>query len=197
LGEQRPHRRPHRLDREGVDAIVDEDQPARADRVTGAQDGPEIAGVAQRLGDDPDAGRSTVDPVEPGVELAIDADDGLGIVLARQLGEDVAVGLDRLAALGLDGVDQRLGERMPGAVLREEDIFGQDPGLGRLGQDPQPLGEEQPFLAPVPLLAERADALDQRVGKGGDLAGQGDNPVTSSFQRRLESHFFGARGRRK
>jgi hypothetical protein len=59
--------------------------------------------------------------------------------------------------------------------LGEEDQFRQDPAFRRLGQDAQPLGQEQPFVPPVALLAQRPDALDQRIGEGGDLAGQGRN----------------------
>jgi hypothetical protein len=60
----------------------------------------------------------------------------------------------------------------------EEYELGQEAAVGRFGQDAQPFGEEQPFLAPMFLVAQRADALDQRIGKGGDLAGQGGCPLT-------------------
>ncbi len=62
---------------------------------------------------------------------------------------------------------------MIGAVFRKEDIFGKAPGLGCLRQDAQALGKEQACLAAVTLFAQRADPLDQIVGKGGYLAGQG------------------------
>src|SRR3712207_8141191 len=53
----------------------DQDQPSGADRVAGPQDGPEVAGVAQRLGDDPQRRGAPVDPVEREVERAVDAED--------------------------------------------------------------------------------------------------------------------------
>jgi hypothetical protein len=84
-----------------------------------------------------------------------------------------------------------------GTILREEDELGQRAALGRFGQDSQPFGQEQPFVAAVPLLTERADALDQWIGEGGDLAGQGGGSVASSFQRKLESHFSDVRESRK
>ena len=62
LREQGPHRRPHRLDRERVNAIVDQDQPTGPDRVAGPQDGAEVAGIAQRLGDNPQWRRRAVSP---------------------------------------------------------------------------------------------------------------------------------------
>lgn len=59
------------------------------------------------------------------------------------------------------------------AVFCEEDIFRQMAGIGGFGQDAQALGQKQTLLAPMALLAERPDPLDQRVGKGGYLTGQG------------------------
>ena len=152
LREQGAHRGAHRLDREGIGAIVDQDQPARADRVAGAQDRAEIARIAQRLRDDPERRRVAVDPGQRGVERAEDADHRLRIVLAADLVEDVLAGLDRLAARRLGRLDQRLQQRM-GAVAEEQPL-GQPAALARLGEDPQPLGQEQPLGAPVLLVAK-------------------------------------------
>jgi hypothetical protein len=66
---------------------------------------------------------------------------------------------------------------VPGRCGGEEDQFGQPSRLARLCEDAQPLGKKQPLLAPVPLLPEKADALDQGIGKSGYLAGQGSGPL--------------------
>ena len=87
-GEQRPHAGAHRLYREGVDALADQDQAAGADRIAGAQDGAEVARIAQPLGDQPDAGSGAVEVVQHRRELVEHADHRLRVVLARQLGED-------------------------------------------------------------------------------------------------------------
>ncbi len=54
---------------------------------------------------------------------------------------------------------------------REGDDLGQAAAVPRFGEDPQALGEEQPFLAPRLLVAQRAQPLDGRVGERGDLRG--------------------------
>src|SRR5690242_811321 len=69
---------------------------------------------------------------------------------------------------------------MAGARLRKEQPGRQPSGLARLGQDAQAFGEEQPFLAAMALLAESAHPLDQRVGKGGDLARHQSSPNLAS-----------------
>ncbi len=43
---------------------------------------------------------------------------------------------------------------MVGAIFCEEDVQWEDATVGRLGKDAQPFGQEQPFVAPMPLLAE-------------------------------------------
>jgi len=62
---------------------------------------------------------------------------------------------------------------MIGSVTSEEEELGQNAALGGFRQDPQTLGQEKPFCTPMPLFPQRSDALDQRIGKGGDLAWQG------------------------
>jgi hypothetical protein len=57
-------------------------------------------------------------------------------------------------------------------VARREHQPGQATGLFRLGEDAQTFGEELPFLAAVAAVAQRADALDQRIGEGVDAARQ-------------------------
>jgi hypothetical protein len=49
---------------------------------------------------------------------------------------------------------------------------GQAAGLFRFGQDAQPLGQKQALGAAMAAIAQRADALDQWVGKGIDAARQ-------------------------
>src|SRR3546814_15163176 len=60
LGEDSAHARAHRLDAIGVGRIVEEDQPARADRVAGAQHRAEVAGVAQPRSEERRVGKECV-----------------------------------------------------------------------------------------------------------------------------------------
>ena len=102
---------------------------------------------------------------------AIGAEQQLRIVLAAHLGEDVGAGLDRFAAGGLGRGDDLGGERVLGALRRESDDLGKAAAVAGFGQDPQALGEEQPFRAAPLLVAKRAQPLDGGVGESGDLAG--------------------------
>jgi hypothetical protein len=43
-------------------------------------------------------------------------------------------------------------------------------GLSRFGQNAQPFSQEQSFAAALLLVTQPARLLDERVGKGGDLA---------------------------
>ena len=108
---------------------------------------------------------------ERGVRLAIGAEQHLRIVLAGHLREDVGGRLDRFAARGLGRGDDLGGERVLRALGRKGEDFGQPPAVAGFGQDPQALGEEQPFLAPRLLVAQRAQPFDRGVRKSGDLAG--------------------------
>src|SRR5690349_21350122 len=69
---------------------------------------------------------------------------------------------------------------MPGALGREYEDFRQSAAVARLRDDPQSLGEEKPFLTPRLLVAQRAQALDGRVGECGDHAGHYSSPKRSS-----------------
>src|SRR3546814_21037087 len=70
-----------------------------------------MAGVAQRLGDEPDGRGVAVDVGERGARLGIDADDRLRIVLAGEFRQDSRNGIDDLAAARQRRVDERLCER--------------------------------------------------------------------------------------
>ena len=62
------------------------------------------------------------------------------------------------------------------AIGAAEQHFGQETGLARLGHNPQPFGEKQPFALAVLFLTQRTNLLDQRVGKSGDFAAHGALP---------------------
>src|SRR5207237_1915953 len=64
---------------------------------------------------------------------------------------------------------------------RESHDLGQAPAVARLGENAQPLGKEKPLQPPRLLVPERAQALDGRVGKGGDLAGHGPRASRRHF----------------
>src|SRR3546814_16075187 len=95
---------------------------------------------------------------------SIDADDGLRIVLARELRQDRGGGVDHLTAARQRRVDERSCERMRGgAFVGEEQPARQHPRFARLGRDTKALGEEQFFGAAVALLAQPPHPLDERV----------------------------------
>ncbi len=133
LGEERAHRCAHGFDGEGIDAIVDQDEAASADRVAGAQYGAKIAGIAERLGDDPDVGLASVELCQGGEAVAIDADHGLGIILAGNLRKNVRRGFDDVAARCLHRRDQVCGEGMCGPGVEQH--FRQHAFLARFGED--------------------------------------------------------------
>src|SRR4029079_2664321 len=120
------------------------------------------------------------DPVERRSGLAVGAEQHLRVVLAAHLGEDVGAGLDRLAARSLRRCDDLGGERVAGALGRESDDLREHPAVARLGDDAQAFGEEQPFLAAVLLVAQRAQPFDRCVGEGGDLPRDYSSPKRSS-----------------
>ena len=64
LREKGPHRCSHGLDGKRIGAIVEQDQTTGTNCVAGPEDGADIAGVAQRLSDDPQRRIRAVDPVE-------------------------------------------------------------------------------------------------------------------------------------
>jgi hypothetical protein len=86
---------------------------------------------------------------------------------------------------------------MLGPIPRVENILWKEIAVRRLGQNPQPLGQKQPLLAPMPLLAERTDALDQRIGKGGDLAGQGNCSCNIVIPAKAGISFFQLQGKKE
>src|SRR6185437_8392543 len=112
--------------------------------------------------------------------LAVGAEDHLRIVLAAHLGQDVRAGLDGVAAGGLGRRDDFGGKRVSCSLGGESDDLGKEASVPCLGQNAQPLGEEQPFRLPRLLVAQRAQQLDGRVGEGGDLANHYSSPNRSS-----------------
>src|SRR3546814_3744772 len=118
-----------------------------------------MARTADVLGDEPEGRAASVDRIEREREFGEYAHHRLRIVLARQLGENVGRGLDRVATRRLDRLHQRLNERMVRALACKKQHFGEPSGLARLGQDAQAFGEEQAFLAPMSLVAQVADPL--------------------------------------
>ena len=82
-GEDRTHRGPHRLQRERVGGLADQDQPLGADRVDGADDGAEIAGVADTIERHPDIVAGRADVFQRQIFLGEHADHHLRIVAPR------------------------------------------------------------------------------------------------------------------
>ena len=86
------------------------------------------------------------------------------------------VGNALLFEYGIAAYDLELGgylakrQRMTRALIGQKQPLRQHARLACLGRDAQPLGQEQPLGASVPLFAQQAHPLDQRVGKAFDAA---------------------------
>ena len=99
MGEDRAHACADGLDGKRIGAIIYQNKTTGADGITGAQHRAQIAGVAHRLGNEPYGRGATVNIRQGGPMVAIDADHGLCVVLARQLGHDVRARFDDVAAV--------------------------------------------------------------------------------------------------
>src|SRR3546814_7640225 len=86
------------FDREWVNAIVNDDRAARAHGVSSSQNGAEIAGIAKGLRDDPDVCAGAVNLLQRRQPVTVDADQGLRIILARNLAQNIRAGDDHVAA---------------------------------------------------------------------------------------------------
>src|SRR5690606_6700612 len=62
-----------------------------------------------------------------------------------------------------------------------DEHFGEVPGLARIGQQPQPFGQELALALAVLLVAQAAQVLDRGVGETGDLAAHGPPVPTLSL----------------
>lgn len=90
--------------------------------------------------------------------------------------KDIRIGFDCLAT-GRFGLGNQYVQQRMRAVPAEKEDARQETGFARFREDAQTFGDEQPLAPPVLLVPEAANLLDQRVGKSGDLAGQGSNPA--------------------
>src|SRR3546814_1218522 len=99
-------------------AIVNEEKAARAHGVSSSQNGAEIAGIAKGLRDDPDVCAGAVNLLQRRQPVTVDADQGMRIILARNLAQNIRAGDDHVAASGFHCVDQLGGQGM--AVRSEE-----------------------------------------------------------------------------
>ena len=77
----------------------------------------------------------------------------LRIILARHFGKDVGCGLDDIGAVRLGRGDDLRGKWMHAAGARISDDLRQPPAVPRLGEDPQPFGQEQPLALARLLVA--------------------------------------------
>ena len=94
---------------------------------------------------------------------------------------------DRLAAAALGRRDQPRDERVAGVAFGEDEHLGDDAGLDRLGDDPQPFGEEAPVGAAVFLLVERPQRLERRIGGAGERLDHTAAPSTTARAKPLSA----------
>ena len=168
-GEDRAHRRPHRLDRERIGGFPDQDDAARADSVDGADDGAEVAGVANPVERHPDVAIAGAQLLQREELLGEDADHHLRIVAARDRHQHLLGNLEHGAA-GRNGSGGNLFHRRIAAPRLGEDERADRPAeVEGVDDQLEPLGHEGILLVAEFLQRQRLDVLDQRIGEACDL----------------------------
>jgi hypothetical protein len=165
----RPHRCANSFHGERVCRVPDQNDTLRANGVGGAYDRADVAGVAGPVERDPDIVALGPDRRWRGPALFEDSHDHLRIVApgdgAKHLfrhDQDIRPAcktagrqcLDSLVALAGLRIDQRANG--PAIVHRVDHEF-------------HTLGDEGSGLVAMPLLLQKADILDDRVGEAGDF----------------------------
>jgi len=180
----RPHGGAHRLDRERVDAVADQDDATDAGGVGGADDGAEIARIAHLFQGHPGVVAIGVDIGQTRHALGEDRDDHLRIVLARDLFEDFAGDLKDLAAGVQRLANGAVEQGMRVAVLAiGEDARG-NTLIERIDDDLQAFGQEKPGLLAFLAHMQGADVLDRLVGQRGDFPDHTCHLTTATWRRR-------------
>src|SRR3546814_7395138 len=89
--------------------------------------------------------------------VTVDADQGLRIIIARNLAQNIRAGDDHVAASGFHCVDQLGGQGMAVRFARMEKHFRKHAFLPRFGQDAKPFGQEQSFALAMLLFTQRSE----------------------------------------
>ena len=143
--EDRAHGRAHRLDRERVDRVADQDHALGADRVGGAHDGAEIAGVAHRLERHPDVARPGPESLGRRQPLLEHAEHGLRVVAPAILASTASL---TEITLPPRATRSRARAARPAArsatPCRMHQRADRPAGIERVGDELQPLGDEEP-----------------------------------------------------
>ena len=168
-GEDRTHGGPHGFHRERVGGLADQDQALRADRVDGADDGAEIAGVADAIERHPDIVAGRADIFQRQIFLGEHADHHLRIVAPRDRRQHLLADFEHQPA-GRDGArGDLLDRRIADAGLGEHQRLDRPAEIERVDDQLQSFGEKGVLLVAKFLQRQRLDVLDQRVGEAGDL----------------------------
>src|SRR3546814_14715409 len=96
------------------------------------------------------------DTLFPDTTLFRSADQGLRIILARNLAQNIRAGDDHVAASGFHCVDQLGGQGMAVRFARMEKHFRKHAFLPRFGQDATPFAQEQSFALAMLLFTPGA-----------------------------------------
>src|SRR3546814_15246006 len=88
-----------------------------------SQNGAEIAGIAKGLRDDPDVCAGAVNLLQRRQPVTVDADQGLRIILARNLAQNIRAGDDHVAARGFHCVDPLGGQGKIGRASCRERVW--------------------------------------------------------------------------
>ena len=168
-GEDRAHGGTHGFHREGIGALANEDDTARAGRIGRADDRAEIARVAHAV--ERHIGLAVCGPEVAQVRPALrkDADDHLRIVAPRDRGEHLLADLQHQTAAG-HRLRRALHDlRLVLDVLGIDQRSDLEAELQRVDDELQAFGHEAFRLVAVLLVGERLDVLDDRVRKARDF----------------------------
>ena len=168
-GEDRAHRRAHRFQRERIGGFPDQDHALRADRVGGADDGSEIAGIAHAVERHPDVAPVGPDVLQRHESLREHADDRLRIVAPGDGGQHLLRHFEHRAARRDRARRHLFHRRVAARRLGEDQRHDRPAEVERVDDELQPLGHEGVLLVAEFLQRQRLDVLDQRIGEAGDF----------------------------
>ncbi len=168
-GENGAHRGPDRLEGKRVGAVAHEDDTLCAHCVHGAQNGAQIAGIADPVERHPDLAGGGFYGFKPHCLLLENTDNHLRIVTFGD-GRQHLFADDENKTAGCDGArGQPLHRLIAAPRFGIEKRADRPAGIERVDHQLLSLGNEGVFAVAILLLRQRANVLDDRIGEAGDF----------------------------
>ena len=138
----------------------------RADRVDGADDGAEIAGIAHRVERHPDVAGLRLDRRRPAVSRCSKTPTTIcGLSRRVILASTVSLTSSTVPPRGVRGRREPRDQRLPGDAARVDQRADRPAGLERVDDELQPLGDEQPARLAVLLSASALMSLTSGLAR--------------------------------